>query len=1171
MIEVSVIIPAYNAANTVARTLESLLTQTYAAWEVIVVDDGSEDKTVAIVTHFAEKDDRIRIVSQPNQGVSAARNTGIGLARHAWLLFLDADDWILNHFLERMNQVVLSHDEIDAVDCGWVRVATDGTRLVEKYAPALEDLFPTLARYCPFAIHACIVRKSLVESVGGFDTSLRTCEDWDLWQRIARAGAIFGSVKEIMAFYQMRSGSLSKNADQFFDDAIRMLVQGHSSDSRVPQPKESYAEGLPMEELPGLKLHFASWIAGLLLGEGKDARYLLKNIHNERDSGLAPYLIANNLFESTIIPSNEPLDYWYTLWRDVEKNIWNFLIAFEAQSRAPQLAQRSVIILNHMILRHTKIPVPVTVGIFHAIRIEVTKEMADIHPPPLSERLYCVVEMEGVELGKIELPICDGFVPAWLLKDAIAAQYAWQILGRFFEHTIYQKKSTPDISYQDSSPTTVHDQIGWTVFLQQLWERPNWPMDRFYDADYHEDKDTLMLNAEDLSRIEISEEVPSIKMVASGLDVIITVGGMAVGTVHLQAQNNVISAQALRAAITTDSNFELCRVCVREALIGRLLNEPTSLRERLTQAAALQTNPHEMPPVSPGLKNLSATFPATAKTVVLGRRTGPIGGNASWRAVLPSAAASELIDMAHIVGEPVLHVPPEGAQPDRVLYVPEDITNQSVSLLSAESQQRLRNEEVSIYGRQYFESLFSRHSDPWKYTHPYEQTKYEFTLSLLPAGHIHAALEIACAEGHFTEQLAPKVKNLLAVDISQVALSRAAERCQHLNHTNFQHLDFIKDDLPGKFDLIVCSEVLYYIKKGKLKAIAQKFSEALHPGGYLLMAHAHQVIDEPDKPGFDWGLSFGAKVIGDTFATMSSLRLRKEIRTPLYRVQLFEKQERTLFSWVQRDKPEIKIVEQPTPVPPAVESSVRWHGSQSPYIVDQYAVVTDRLPILMYHRVAPTGAASLSRYRVTPEQFEAQLQYLKDCGYYSVDWNDWMQAMVTRKALPGSAIALTFDDGYLDFYQYAWPLLQKYGFTATVFLVADQVGQFNAWDKAYGEEVPLMGWEEIIQLKQQGIEFGSHSCTHAALTALTPVEIVREGAKSRAVLYQGLISPVRLFAYPYGDTDATVAHLIGACGYSLGFSCQPGLSTIQDDMLILPRIEVCGSDSLEGFVANISQ
>jgi peptidoglycan/xylan/chitin deacetylase (PgdA/CDA1 family) len=174
--------------------------------------------------------------------------------------------------------------------------------------------------------------------------------------------------------------------------------------------------------------------------------------------------------------------------------------------------------------------------------------------------------------------------------------------------------------------------------------------------------------------------------------------------------------------------------------------------------------------------------------------------------------------------------------------------------------------------------------------------------------------------------------------------------------------------------------------------------------------------------------------------------------------------------------------------------------------------------------------------------------------------------MFTHTPLPGKAVAITFDDGYLDFYEHAWPLLRKYSFSATVFISTGCVGDTNSWNKNLIEQVPLMGWPEIIALQKEGVQFGSHSVTHRSLTALSPAEIVSEAAKSRTTLQHALREPVKIFSYPYGHNDAVVAHLVGACGYTLGLTSKPALSTFMDNTMTLPRLEVKDSVNLQGFI-----
>lgn len=254
---VSVVIPAHNAAETIAETLESLSTQTFSNWEAIVVDDGSSDETAALAARFAEKDSRIRTLSQSHLGGCAARNTGISLAHFDWLLFLDPDDWLSPQYLERMTKAITLDSDLDAVHCGWARVTPDGQLIGETCLPPLGDLFSAFARTCAFHINTCIVRRSLVEDVGGFDTSLRNCQDWDFWQRIARTGARFGAVSEVLAYYRMSPDSVSVNGPQLLANGLRVIAQGHSLDPRVPNPHPAHADGQPVEQLSGAKLHWA--------------------------------------------------------------------------------------------------------------------------------------------------------------------------------------------------------------------------------------------------------------------------------------------------------------------------------------------------------------------------------------------------------------------------------------------------------------------------------------------------------------------------------------------------------------------------------------------------------------------------------------------------------------------------------------------------------------------------------------------------------------------------------------------------------------------------------------------------------------------------------------------------------------------------------------------------
>ena len=1199
---VSIIIPARNAAKTIAETLESVCAQTFSNWEVIVVNDDSSDKTAAIARSFAEQDFRIRVVSQLQMGVSTARNTGIDLAQFDWLLFLDADDWILPLHLERLTNILASDPKLDAAHCGWMRVTSERKQYGPVFSSDSENLFPELAQSGPMAIHACIFRRSLVQSVGRFDATLNTCEDWDLWQRITRTDAHFGGTSEVLAQYRIRTDSISTNLLQMLMDGFRVITQGHARDYRVENPHPDHLNGHPIEYLPSAKLGWVCYCAGLALGSGEDARPLLTLIQDIRDPKILSVSMISSLLYTLPLRTCPPLSEYHNFWESLEVPINDFLTALQNHLGVIGLVHRARPYMERIILEEVVELRPVTVGNTYAVRVEVTEPIQDLLTPSSTDRLHCTIELEGEHLGILELPIFEGVIPSRFLADAIAAEFAWSILGRFFEHVLYPNftiknelkglaiqrgnlRLTDELPESNQFWTQAHEQVGWTVFLQEIWGYPDWSQNVFYEQQAVQKETTKRLVVNDYLVVEVSDELVDVEVSGNFLNIVVTVGGVAIGAFIMPVQSGIVSAQKLRVTILSESGFELCRAAVREGLLGRSLTKKISLRDRLAEVAAKQKaqDTLEIEASVPSLvsgtaKALNQILSLRKNAAVIACRTiEPIGSSASRWAMLPITAINKLTDPALVTNEAVVQICPHPNQKlEWVLYTPDLILCPSITqwrfakiTITLDS---LKLKSANNHDRGVFETIYAMNSDPWDYRSPYEQTKYEQTLSLLPPVRIEEALELACAEGLFTKQLAPLVNNLIAADISQIALNNAAKYCMGLENINFIHLDFIKNPLVGRFDLIVCSEVLYYISdKENLQIVAQKFVDALKPGGYFLTAHANLVVDEPDDTGFNWDYNFGAKVIGKTFNSTPGLYLVKEIYTPLYRVQLFQKE---LHNGLAKERPLPEVIKMPQPILPipSVLEKVLWQGGLPQRISPEVSVITHtlELPILMYHRVAPNGSSKIPSIRVTPEAFEEQLRFLQDAGFYSITLEEWRIAMMARKPLPGRAVIITFDDGYLDFATYAWPLLKRYGFSAMVFLVADLVGQSNAWDSAYGEDLPLLKWEQIKQLQTEGVEFGSHSASHCLLTSLSPTEVVREGFRSRAILEHELGKPIRAFAYPYGDVDQVVKHLIGACGYVFGLSCQSGRSSFQDSLLALPRIEVEGFDSLHDFVKKLS-
>lgn len=222
---ISVVMPAYRMGAFIGAALETVASQTYANWEVLVVDDrGPEDGTLAIVQDFADRlgKGRVRLIQHAmNQGVSAARNTGIAQARGEYVAFLDPDDsWSPDH-LSRLWRLFQVNPALD-VATGPVQVFQDGPDAPAPWVNAITEwqirFFPnTLALHNFIQPSASLVRRSALERVGGFDTdpAIQHIEDYDLWLRLVEQGCTF-------AFLPTPSSRYRKHPGGATSDVVRM-------------------------------------------------------------------------------------------------------------------------------------------------------------------------------------------------------------------------------------------------------------------------------------------------------------------------------------------------------------------------------------------------------------------------------------------------------------------------------------------------------------------------------------------------------------------------------------------------------------------------------------------------------------------------------------------------------------------------------------------------------------------------------------------------------------------------------------------------------------------------------------------------------------------------------------------------------------------------------------
>lgn len=219
-----------------------------------------------------------------------------------------------------------------------------------------------------------------------------------------------------------------------------------------------------------------------------------------------------------------------------------------------------------------------------------------------------------------------------------------------------------------------------------------------------------------------------------------------------------------------------------------------------------------------------------------------------------------------------------------------------------------------------------------------------------------------------------------------------------------------------------------------------------------------------------------------------------------------------------------------------------------------------RLPVFMYHRVAPDSGRCLPELTVSPQRFKSHLDWLKRHDYVTIGPGDLDQFRRGEGSIPPRAVMLTFDDAHEALVEHVFPLLLEYDFRATVFVVTGCLGKTNEWDMAEGwGPFPLMTAEQIRIWASRGMEFGAHSRTHRDLRRLAGVDLEREVAGSREDLEDLLAQPVPAFAYPFGFQNPQVVEEVHR-NYRLAFLAGGGLNRPDTDMLLLRRVLVGPGD-----------
>ncbi len=205
MEKISIIMPCYNAAAHLYKSINSVLQQTFKDIELIVVNNGSTDQSLQILQSI--RDPRLRIINESNKGVCSARNRGLAEAKNNYIAFLDADDtWRLD-CMEKLYSALQNDRKAVLAYCGWQNVGLPGGKGMPYVPPDYESegKYEYLLRDCPWPIHAALTIRNAIKTAGGFDEYLTNAEDYKLWLQIAWFHKII-RVPEAMAFYHFHSG-----------------------------------------------------------------------------------------------------------------------------------------------------------------------------------------------------------------------------------------------------------------------------------------------------------------------------------------------------------------------------------------------------------------------------------------------------------------------------------------------------------------------------------------------------------------------------------------------------------------------------------------------------------------------------------------------------------------------------------------------------------------------------------------------------------------------------------------------------------------------------------------------------------------------------------------------------------------------------------------------------
>jgi peptidoglycan/xylan/chitin deacetylase (PgdA/CDA1 family) len=218
--------------------------------------------------------------------------------------------------------------------------------------------------------------------------------------------------------------------------------------------------------------------------------------------------------------------------------------------------------------------------------------------------------------------------------------------------------------------------------------------------------------------------------------------------------------------------------------------------------------------------------------------------------------------------------------------------------------------------------------------------------------------------------------------------------------------------------------------------------------------------------------------------------------------------------------------------------------------------------ILYYHSVSDAPIRS----SVSPAAFEGQMRYLANHGYALLSLSDAVDRLASGAACPARSVVVTFDDGFHDNYEHAFPILTRFKVPATIFLAVGHIGTGRLPTLTRTDFMPRpLDWTEVREMQAHGIDFGSHTITHPMLSTIPPDEARREIGESKRMLEDRLGTGVPFFCYPRGDANEAMKRMVCDAGYTAACSTLPGLNEPRTDLFGLRRTYISRRDSAQEF------